>query len=474
MMQTIEQIFEQGVEQWRLSKGIGTALVPNTIDDRYFVLTILQRIYARSPNADVLIIVESFSERSNIVEFITHQDDEDNNKEFGNLLSSHKLKILTHDFVALNGYKGYPTLFIGYHIANWSKTIDHCIDCARFKLIVLNKLFVTNAENTELYKRCPVLNAFKTYEVSAIRSSLPVEETWIGVTIEDDETKKLYDYYSKYIETTINIFGSFDVLQKVKYGDSTNNISATQLCLQIAKENGWNEHLDMSIEYNRQIDELYNPNALSERARLIYEYIRNRNIIATDYRAKLDKILEIVNENKDKKILIINKRGDFAKVVTDYLNNNSETNICGDYHDKVENIPAVDMFDNPIYYKSGAKKGERKYMGVQMQKTINEAKFNSGKLRVLSTSASPDKDLAIAVDIVIITSPLCEGIRNYMYRLSNVKFNGDKIRLYSVFCLNTTEEREIRNRDSDENILTLNKCEYDNIGENNFAFYIGD
>ena len=46
---------------------------------------------------------------------------------------------------------------------------------------------------------------------------------------------------------------------------------------------------------------------------------------------------------------IINKRGEFASKVTDYINQFSENVICGNYHDKVEPIPALD----DILYSGG-------------------------------------------------------------------------------------------------------------------------
>ena len=151
----------------------------------------------------------------------------------------------------------------------------------------------------------------------------------------------------------------------------------------------------MSIEFNIEIDKLYNPMALKERASQTYEIIRNRSQLLSDYEGKLEAILNIIKDNPNKKILIINKRGDFANKVTEYINNNSVSSICGNYHDKVEPIPAVDYDNTPLYYKSRAKKGERRMMAAQAQKTYNEHMFNKDKIRVLSTNNAPDKELTV-------------------------------------------------------------------------------
>ena len=145
-------------------------------------------------------------------------------------------------------------------------------------------------------------------------------------------------------------------MQQANTGNLQLNISSMQICNQIAQENGWSEQLDMNVEFNLKIDELYNPIALKERASKTYEVIRNRGQLLSDYKGKLDVILDIVNNNRDKKILIINKRADFASAVTDYLNTLSETDICMNYHDKVDSVPAIDSNGNPVFYKSGGRK----------------------------------------------------------------------------------------------------------------------
>ena len=47
-MKTIENLFVNAIEHWRLNKGIGTAIIPTTVDDRYLILGILQNIYNKS------------------------------------------------------------------------------------------------------------------------------------------------------------------------------------------------------------------------------------------------------------------------------------------------------------------------------------------------------------------------------------------------------------------------------------------
>lgn len=460
------EIFENAINHWRDAHGIGTAFIPAPVNDKLMVLGILQRIYARSPTIKTVIITKSFSDRQTINEYLTQQEDSDeNNEEFKKLINAGNIKVFTENYIKSNNNYSYPLLCVWYRPENiYNELIDYISKC-KFKLVVFNK-HSTDDNLINLYNICPLLSDFKQNEIDAIRLSLPVEETQIGVDIPtDSNVAELLNYYNEYITTSLNIFGSFDIMQQANVGNMQLNISSTQICFQIAEENGWNEHLDMSVEFNIEIDKLYNPNNLRERVSKTYEIIRERSKLLSDFEGKLDSILDIVRSNKDKKILIINKRAEFASIVTEFLNTFFETDICGNYHDKVENIPAITFDGTPIYYKTGKKKGERKMLGVKAQKTLNEVRFNNNIINVLSTNNAPDKDLNIDVDIVIITSPMCEDIKSYIYRLSKVYFNNNKIELYSLYCKNTLEQKMIEQKSLENKHNVKNSAFDENISD---------
>lgn len=452
-MITAGELFEKAIDNWRNNKGVGTAIIPHPLNEKLMVLGVLQRIYARSPTANVVIVTNSFSERQTITEYITQQEDsEENNEEFKNLIKSGNLKVFTDKYIISNKTLSYPLLCIWYKPDSvCQEMLDYVRNC-KFKLIVLTKITNDFLALLDIYKIAPLLSDFKQAEVEAIRMTTPVEEIQIGVDIPaNSNVTELLNYYDEYIATSLSIFGSFNIMQQANVGNQQLNISATQICYQIAQENGWNEHLDMSIGFNLEIDRLYNPNNLKDRASKTYEVIRERSKLLSDFEGKLDAILDIVRENRDKKILIINKRAGFASIVTDYLNNLSDKDVCGNYHDKVENIPAITLEGTPVFYKSGSKKGERKMMGAKAQKTLNVERFNQNMIHVLSTNNAPDKDLAIDVDIVIITSPMCEDIKSYMYRLSKIYFRSQSISLYSLYCKNTVEQKMIERKEIKDN-----------------------
>lgn len=471
-MKSIENLFNNAIEHWRLNRGIGTALIPRRLDDRIMILGILQNIYCNNPSTSCLIITENFTDRVSIIDFITHQNNE-NDEEFKSLLDNKTLKILTEGFLNKGKINDSFSLVILYRPTSINDDIFKYVTSAKFKLVIINNR-LNHIDISKLYNNCPLLDDFKQEDIEQIRMSTPVEETLISIQIpEDSEQFKILKYYNKYIETSLNIFGNFETIDKCRKGDINTNLSAVDICYNIAYENGWNPNLDMSIEYNRQIDELYNPNHLSDRAKETYEIIRNRSNFLADYDSKLEEVIKIVEDNPTSKILIINKRAEFASKITEYINNFSENTICSSYHDKLENILAKDEQGNPIVYKSGVKKGQPKELGITAQKKLIENNFNNGSIRVISTNNSPDKNLAIKADIVIITSSQCGNIENYLYRLSHLDISSP-LKVFTLYIKNSLEEKKANEKIETDTHKIVKLYEKDVLSTNNFDFIIVD
>lgn len=472
---TVDEIFLKAVESWKNNRGVGTMLCPAPLNNKVPLLLILQRIYSRSPSCSTIILVEHFNDRLDIIDFLTKQEDEENNKEFKRLLDEKYIRIFTRDFI--NSGRWSSTAFLGiiYNPENFDITYRLWLDGCKFKLVVTTKLLESQEDRLYLSKICPVLNEFKQNEIDELRTSRPVEEIWIGVDIpKDTEIYKLLDYYNKEITTTLNIFENFDNIKYARIGNAQTNESAMQYCTRLAEDNGWSPNLDMSLEYNQMLDATYNPNLLNDRASKCYEMMRLRSHILTDFDGKLDKIYEVCKENEGKKILIINNRGEFAAKVTTYLNNMFDTVVCGDFHNKVENTILRKPNGEPVLVKSGINKGKPKEIGWKAQMTLNQSKFNNGEINILSTNNSPDKSLNIDVDIVIITSPICEDIKSYLYRLTKVNYINETIKLYTIFCKSTLEHKRLLEREPSINHQIVNKDENMDISENNFDFVIAD
>lgn len=456
----VESIFNNAVENWRNNKGIGTTLIPPPIDDKIMIIKILLKIYNKKNDVNTLIIVNTFFDRKEIINTLNDYVDEETNIVFKNLLADNKIKVFTTSYINSNNMYNIPYLTILYHSESIHDDIFNLLAKSKFKLVVFNKFNLSKEDISKLYSICPLLNDFKQNEINELRTSTPVEEIQIGVTIPpDSDDFKLLSYYNDYINQSIAIFGSFDNIQYARVGNSDLKLTASQFCCNLAAENGWNDHLDMSVGINVQLDEVYNPNAIKERANDVYNKMRERRQFLSNYKAKLNEIYTIIKENENKRILIINKYADFATTVTKYINSKIGKEICATYHDQVEPIPAVTLDGEPILVKSGSLKGTQKIYHAQAQKSYNKCRFNENIINVLSTNNAPDKDLNIPIDIIVITSPECEDIQSYKYRLNNVSYPNEVIKLYTLFVRGSSEEKRLSNKTINENHTIVKKDE---------------
>lgn len=456
----MNEIFINAINKWRDMKGIGSFLIPYIFDSKELIILILSKVISKRNDSKCIIVTDS-----NIDSIIIKDNlfNNDNNVRFKEIYENKQLEIVTQQYVKDNDITNVYSLCICYNLGSIGHDVKQLVIASKFKALLFNAAKINNKLNYILNNIAPIINCFNEYEVQKVRNSSPVEEVLLSVEFPPDSSEyHVYEEYCKNITTSINIFGSFDNMIKANKGDVLMNISANQICNAIAAENGWHEYLDTNSEIDIQIDELYNPSNLRERAANIYNIIRARNILVTEYLGKIKYVIDIINKHKDKKILIINKSGNFANYVTDYLNTYNSNRVCLNYHDKVLNNFITNDKGNYITYKSGENKGKPKLFGSKAQMNHAVEMFNRNKINIISTNNSPNKDLSINVDVVIITSPFCKELKNYIYRLDKVNFNQSKLYLYTLYLNHTIEEKVLINR----NKLT-NKNNYGNDNINN-------
>lgn len=443
-----DNIYEKLVLTWGQHKGIGTIQLPNIVSPYVLLTNLLLKMYSKNTNRNIIIIVNNDNEKINCLNI------------FNTFIKNNNLKInIFNDCIKrklLNNITGDLLILLNIDSIFESYDICYAINNFKFRLFLYTNN-ITNKQKQLLFSICPVLEDIidKQYLISS-RLDSPVEERQIGITIPCNS--KEYNFIKKaneYLIINNRIFGSLQNMDKARVGDRINNISSIEYCTELAYENGWNPTLDMSIEMNRDLDKLYNPKALQERAKIGYDVIRERNQMLSDNTSKLIEIWNIVKENLHKKILIISKRSEFANAITNYINEKQGYSICANFHNKMDSVPAMDDNFNIILYKTGIKKGQPKMLGVDAQKTLNKRLFLNNKINILSCNSAVDKTLTGNVDIVIITSPQCESIKSYFYRLSEIIFSSP-LQLYTIFCKDTTEERNLANKELLKNQTVIN------------------
>ena len=441
-MKNEEVLMDEAINDWNHNLGVGTMYLPNNYNSNYIIANIIGRLVQLNKLKSTLIIVPTFTDRQLLMQDLFSCDNENIVAAIKEYINNNTIKIYSESFVKNSTFTTNLNLLIVVDCSTMYNSLVKYIDKSTFKLVILTN-HMSTSDSAVLHSLVPVLNVFKQEEVLKARLSTPVEEIRVGVTINDSSIVDELEKRDNFIKTSLNIFGSFDLIKEGFSGNATINLSAQDVCDRIARENGWSENLDMSVDINRELDILYNPNSLRERAATTYNIIRERNQLISDYNGKLNAILEIIKEHENEKVLIINKRAEFATTVAEYLNMHSDKQIAAAIHDKLESINMVDANGNNILYKNGANKGKPRVLGAQAQCTKNVELFNNDTINVLSASSSPNKNLNIEVDVIIITSPMCSTLEEYLYRLNNLYIKNSPLKLYYVYCNDTIEERKL-------------------------------
>ena len=310
---------------------------------------IITKLTQKHKDASIFIVVDCYNTRKSIINYFKeHNVRED---------TGYNIKCLSVDYIK-DKYRYSYALTITVGVNDNFAIINKLYSESKFTLCVLtenimNNNFITNVRN--------ILPCIDTADLDiAIRHDniySPVEEHRYGVDLSDDD-RELYNKYTDYITTSISIFGDLSNIEKCKKGDDKLGISAADFRNTVAHENGWREDLDTNVPFMKQIDDIYNPNILFERACTFYTIAKQRRDLVCDNEAKLEIIRNICLDNKNKKILIISKRGEYAAKVTKYLNECLDLR-CGDYHDCIEDAIATDEMGIPILVKSGSMLGSR-------------------------------------------------------------------------------------------------------------------
>ena len=247
-------------------------------------------------------------------------------------------------------------------------------------------------------------------------------------------------------------------IEKCARGDNLLNISASEFRYNFANENGWNEHLDMKSDYDRSIDEIYNPNALNERANTFYTIVRNRKDMAIKNDNKLQIIANIVTENANKKICIVSKSGETALAIANYLNQEEYQKLgirCGQYHDCIPDTYATDSDGNIMLRKSGKDKGNPIILKSQASSTQYERLFNMGLINVLSIKFATNTKLKIAFDLIIFADSLTANIGQFKSRFANSYCTTIPNQVYRIYTINSIEERDINKENIPNNVQIM-------------------
>lgn len=452
-----EQEFnEKVINTWGNSEYKGKAIIkaPDKLDFTSIVATIIRKMKDKNSELKVLIISATWNERVAVLDKLQQEK----------LYDSSNFVLLTTDYFNSRYHKNYD-LVVVVDITGWSIPINDAFLVGKFKLgFIFKSLTAKNYEDVS--KNLPIIDfSINSSDLYNLRLTHPVEEEWIGVEFNNAKAKEDYTRYCDYIAATLNIFTTFGNIELARKG--SNDKSSEQILNEIAAYNGWSANMDTSMPFNKDIDNFFNPVALRERANTCYDIIRKRQLMLTDADSKLDYICDLVEKHQDKNILIISKRGEYAAKVTEAINFKLGY-ICGDYHDKIEPRMLVDDKGKPILVKSktSVDYGKPKIVKSQYISSTNERLFNAGKLNVMSIKNSSSESLKINVDMIILTSPLCETIEQIKYRFANLMYSQTPLKVYKLYMVGTIEEKGLKKEKETNYHKILSNVKFSNTFEN--------
>ena len=264
--------------------------------------------------------------------------------------------------------------------------------------------------------------------VDVITEQEAIDNNWISDYTEynlglelGEEDKLRYIRFSEPIHDTLALFknscrlfetnnGAFlfkddyEVIQSCATGKAVHNgyIQANVLRNSLAEKMGWSKQLDMSTEYGREREDIWNPIHIETRVKTFVSFVRRRTDIIHNNVIKLNAVLDIYSKFPNRTICF-NESIMFAERVKEAIIYTLNKPAIS-YHSKTESDYILDSNGKSFTYISGLRAGEPKKFG---KKKILEEMLNgmrTGKYNFLSTARALDEGIDIPNLEQIITT----------------------------------------------------------------------
>lgn len=474
---TTNEVYETSINKWNKRGGKGTISYDSSLSLFEPIKIILSKYFNKNPDKRVIVVVSS---PSRIDEWATKLAQ---GFDYFNKIDSQLLQFISIDKIIVNKMTDVVDLVIFDQIDKFTEGERFNVLMQRyikFKYVLgVTNIAYPDGDKFKLFEACPVIDRVTKVDVVTHGIVAGITEYNYPVTMSEND----FTYYqdlNQFIKDTIEIFGDFDTVLKCYHGDPQMGVSADYYRNKLANEKGWNTDIDTSNEYWRNIDRYYNPNSIYERAKAFTDVLRKRQMLLWDNTAKIQAVIDIIHANIDKRILIINKRSEFARTIANAINSNVEVPnlvkdvipaslfkvseplkgigtmsdiVCVEYHPDVDSRPLIDPNTGDyVRIKSGNDKGKVKMFGSTSLNKIASERFREGKHTIVSTISSIPKEANFEIDLLIITSPECNTFNQLQYRASSLKFK-DAINIVNVFLKDTKEQNKL----TENQTLTTNK-----------------
>ena len=243
MMKNSDKFMEQVKNEFRNKRGRTSLYCFEPFDISEVIFNVVIPYCDKHKEGQIFICVDKYETRKKILDYF---------KKYSTLNYISRLRILSADFVK-STYNYEYNFAITVGINRDFSLINKLAQENKFILCILTERHMNPEFVMNIQKLLPNMNI--TVNAENAKQDIiysPVEEHRYGVELTDEEREQ-YDKCAEYISTSITIFGEFSNIEKCKVGDARLGISATEVRNTIASNNGWNENLDTSIEFNKHI-----------------------------------------------------------------------------------------------------------------------------------------------------------------------------------------------------------------------------
>ena len=427
---------EMGIERWKYAGGIGSLVYVQRFGKTRVGCRVAAR-YISKNIGNVIIVVPN--------EVITKQWVLTINSYFDFSTYINRITVITVGklFNNINKYKGELLILDepqNYLTDDKIKLLHGTITNSKY-ILGLFGVEPSGERGVLLNKLLPTIDKISEEEAISKGWINRYKEYNIALKLTEVEKSK-YSEYSKYIRMVLATFkGSADALNnnrslndKYLYTQLSrvfkDDYAVMQCCIRgasltnasyipkeviqniVAQSNLWKPELDLSIDFNKHIENIYSPNALFDQVIKFNDIQRKRNKIINNCENKVKTAIEIIKHFKDSKIISFSQSTAFANNLKDESSNDIKKDIVV-YHSKLPSITKKDKDGNTILYKTGNRIEQPRVFGLTSQKKDALEGMKNGKYRVLSTVDSLNEGLNIPdLEVAIIASGDCSSMKD--------------------------------------------------------------
>jgi len=281
----------------------------------------------------------------------------------------------------------------------------------------------------------PIIDVISTEEARQEGFISDFIEYNLSVNLTEKE-RLVYNDYSDKIDVLSSIFPSLDWVSRMLYGGKDNKgvfYSGLMYAKSLAIKNNWSDTMDLSLDENKRINEVWNPNTLINKAHNLNKLIRKRLELLRLAENKYSITFDLVKKYKTKTI-IFSDSTDFADNIHALL--------------RRSNLKAYKYHTNLKPVMKPGKTGKLIKFGLTRQKNEALHSFTTIPDSIMCTT----RCLSTGIDVPDITlSIITSGSYNSNDQEQKIgrstrKNEGIVSILFNVYCKDTQEEKSLKSR----------------------------